>query len=458
MADNSANPTYPDSLLEEIHADQNTNTGIENKKLIMWLFLASDCMFFGTLISTHLIYRKLYPFGHPSEGKVNITGTFDIELTSFSTFILLMSSFLMALAVSAMHKGAIESFRRYTFGVIVFGLIFLAGQVYEFQHFFHGQGWYEWTAKSKAGQVVVGNEQNKLLFHDVADTNNAKEGFHHKQFGLELIKFEAADGAVVNGEQPVTFAYEVELPDSVGNAPETFYGEYIYHPGDPHASEVVVLSEIPPPPAAAEEEKKEEATSAEGEEAAAAEGDENAEGQSAEAKASDATPESEQGLEEDSSADNAAAEGEQADSATETADADHAEEDSNAAKDVHDTHGAHDHGPVPTSMSGMKAAAKDTFKHSNYGFELENFKSVKVIPGLDMRTTVFGSTFYVMTGTHGTHVALGVLWLFSLLLYSYSGRLTPKHAIDVEIAGLYWHFVDIVWIVIFTVVYLVEYI
>ena len=45
------------------HAHAPTSTGIEHKKLIMWLFLASDCMFFGTLISTHLLYRKLYPTG-----------------------------------------------------------------------------------------------------------------------------------------------------------------------------------------------------------------------------------------------------------------------------------------------------------------------------------------------------------------------------------------------------------
>lgn len=199
------------------HELTQTNTGIENKKLIMWLFLASDCMFFGTLISTHLIYRKLYPIGHIEEGVVDITGTFDIELTSFSTFILLMSSFLMALAVSAMHKGQIKSFRNNCIGVIIFGLIFLGGQVYEFQHFYQEKG-------------------------------------------------------------------------------------------------------------------------------------------------------------------------------------------------------------------------------------------------LSMQNSLFGSTFYVLTGTHGTHVAIGILWLFSLLIYSYSGRLKAKNAIDVEIAGLYWHFVDVVWIVIFTAIYLVEYI
>ena len=95
----------------------------------MWLFLGSDCMFFGTLISTHLIYRKLYP------NEFEPTSLFSLELTSFSTFILLMSSFLMALSVSAMHKGEMKSFRRNVIGVIFFGLIFLGCQVYEFTHF-----------------------------------------------------------------------------------------------------------------------------------------------------------------------------------------------------------------------------------------------------------------------------------------------------------------------------------
>ena len=50
-----------------------------------------------------------------------------------------------------------------------------------------------------------------------------------------------------------------------------------------------------------------------------------------------------------------------------------------------------------------------------------------------------------------------MVWLTSLLLYSYTGKLTARAAIDVEAAGLYWHFVDIVWIVIFTAVYLLEF-
>jgi heme/copper-type cytochrome/quinol oxidase subunit 3 len=197
------------------HADplaelKNTNTGVENKKMAMWAFLASDCMFFGTLISTHLIYRKVYP------DVEDVTGIFEIELTSFSSFILLMSSFLMALSVSAAHKKNIKGMRNFLLGTIIFGLIFLGIQVYEFTHFV-----------------------------------------------------------------------------------------------------------------------------------------------------------------------------------------------------------------------------------SHYG--------------LTLSSSVFGSTFYVLTGTHGVHVALGVLWLFGWYLRSFSPKFKWENALDIEVAGLYWHFVDIVWIVIFTAVYLVEY-
>lgn len=193
--------------LEEL---KRTNTGVENKKMAMWAFLASDCMFFGTLISTHLIYRKIYP------SVVDPTQIFSIELTGFSSFILLMSSFLMALTVSAAHKRNIRGMRRFLAGTILFGLIFLGGQVYEFSHFVHEKG-------------------------------------------------------------------------------------------------------------------------------------------------------------------------------------------------------------------------------------------------LTLSSSVFGSTFYVLTGTHGVHVALGVLWLSSWLVYSYTPKFKWVNALDIETAGLYWHFVDIVWIVIFTAVYLVEY-
>jgi cytochrome c oxidase subunit 3/cytochrome o ubiquinol oxidase subunit 3 len=75
--------------------------------------------------------------------------------------------------------------------------------------------------------------------------------------------------------------------------------------------------------------------------------------------------------------------------------------------------------------------------------------------GLKVSTNLFGSTFFILTGFHGAHVTIGILWLLSLWGLASQGRLTQRDSERVEIAGLYWHFVDIVWIVIFTVVYLV---
>jgi len=112
------------------HHDPSTTTGIPNKKLLMWTFLASDCMFFGCLISTHLIYRLHPPPGNPSPREI-----FNPPLTSFSTFILLMSSLLMALAVNAIQRGNIRSMRHMLLGTIFFGCIFLTCQVYEFTDF-----------------------------------------------------------------------------------------------------------------------------------------------------------------------------------------------------------------------------------------------------------------------------------------------------------------------------------
>jgi heme/copper-type cytochrome/quinol oxidase subunit 3 len=258
------------------HGLQATSTGIESKKLLMWLFLASDCMFFGTLISTHLVYRKVYPYGAVQKGIVDVTGTFDIQLTSFSTFILFMSSFLMALAVSAMRKGQIQSFRRMVVGVMLFGLIFLGCQVYEFTHFYDGEATYTYSATKPDGQTLVGE------YHG------------------------AADPARAQGHLTASLAY--------------------VHPD----------------------------------------------------------------------------------------------------------------------------------------WKIASFKQEKVEKAsLTLQNSIFGSTFYVMTGTHGCHVAAGVLWLCSMFLYSFSGRMQkdmPVAALDVGIAGLYWHFVDLVWIVIFTAVYLVEYV
>ncbi len=90
------------------------------------------------------------------------------------------------------------------------------------------------------------------------------------------------------------------------------------------------------------------------------------------------------------------------------------------------------------------------------GFQSFEFTEF-VLKGVTVQQNLFGSTFYTMTGTHGLHVAIGVFWLFSWFVYSFFGTMKDK-AVDIEVAGLYWHFVDIVWIVIFTVIYLVEFV
>jgi heme/copper-type cytochrome/quinol oxidase subunit 3 len=77
--------------------------------------------------------------------------------------------------------------------------------------------------------------------------------------------------------------------------------------------------------------------------------------------------------------------------------------------------------------------------------------------GLGLTTNMFGSTFFTLTGFHGFHVTLGVIMLLSLLFLSMRGGVTQRDALNVEIVCLYWHFVDIVWIVIFTLVYLIPY-
>lgn len=89
------------------------------------------------------------------------------------------------------------------------------------------------------------------------------------------------------------------------------------------------------------------------------------------------------------------------------------------------------------------------------GTPAEHDGKVEEVVGLTPRTNLFGSTFFTLTGFHGAHVTLGIVWLLSLFFLSFKkGMVTPERNLDVDLAALYWHFVDVVWIVIFTVVYL----
>jgi len=98
-----------------------------------------------------------------------------------------------------------------------------------------------------------------------------------------------------------------------------------------------------------------------------------------------------------------------------------------------------------TALLGMTFLAGQCYEFTEFVYE-----------GLKLQTNLFGSTFFVLTGFHGTHVTIGVIWLWSLFMMAVRGRLPQSRALDVEICGLYWHFVDVVWVAIFTLVYLIQ--
>ncbi|HNP85615.1 MAG TPA: heme-copper oxidase subunit III [Kouleothrix sp.] len=73
---------------------------------------------------------------------------------------------------------------------------------------------------------------------------------------------------------------------------------------------------------------------------------------------------------------------------------------------------------------------------------------------ITMSTSMFGETFFILTGFHGTHVAIGVIWLLATFFKVRAYPKSPENVMDIELAGLYWHFVDLVWVGIFTIIYL----
>ncbi|WP_202077263.1 cytochrome c oxidase subunit 3 [Caldalkalibacillus salinus] len=87
------------------------------------------------------------------------------------------------------------------------------------------------------------------------------------------------------------------------------------------------------------------------------------------------------------------------------------------------------------------------------GFEIYEFVAY-VDQGLGFTTSGFSSAFYALVGFHGAHVLFGILWITTLMLQATKKRINLTTAPKFYLAGLYWHFVDVVWVFIFTVVYL----
>lgn len=122
--------TGRDAAAPHAHIEHDTNTGISNTKLAMWLFLGSECLLFGALLTTYLLYKNPLPGQGPTREQL-----FDIPFTSASSFVLLMSSLTMVLAVSAIQRGDHRAMRGWLLMTALLGSVFISGQVYEFKHF-----------------------------------------------------------------------------------------------------------------------------------------------------------------------------------------------------------------------------------------------------------------------------------------------------------------------------------
>lgn len=110
-------------------AIEETSLGLDNRKLAMWVFLGSEFLFFGALITTYLLYLDSTAGGPGVE-------LFDIVYTSISSFVLLMSSLTMVLAHNAHTRGDMRRMRLWILATALQGLVFVGGQAYEFTKFF----------------------------------------------------------------------------------------------------------------------------------------------------------------------------------------------------------------------------------------------------------------------------------------------------------------------------------
>ena len=132
---------------------EETSTGLNHRKLLMWLFLGSDCLFFGALISTYLVYRGQSLVGPFPED------VFDIPTTSVSTFVLLMSSLAMVLAYSAINRGDLRAFRIWVLCTALLGATFLGFQTFEFYEFANHEKVVECTPTSQAEACLRGEAE-----------------------------------------------------------------------------------------------------------------------------------------------------------------------------------------------------------------------------------------------------------------------------------------------------------
>lgn len=122
--------THDPAVAHAAHEEHHTSTGLDNVKLAVWAFLGSECLFFGSLISTYLLYRGR------TEGGPTPAEVYDIPYTSVSSFVLLMSSLTMVLALAAWQRGDERGGRMWLLATAFLGMSFIGGQIFEFTTFY----------------------------------------------------------------------------------------------------------------------------------------------------------------------------------------------------------------------------------------------------------------------------------------------------------------------------------
>jgi cytochrome c oxidase subunit 3/cytochrome o ubiquinol oxidase subunit 3 len=168
--------------------DAHPNTlGVTNEKLAIWLFLGSECLLFGALISTYLLYKSRVPEGSgPAPHDL-----YDIPFTSVSSFVLLMSSLTMVLAVTSISRGDQRSTRIWLLTTAILGGIFIAGQVYEF------------TGFVKEGMGFTTNVASSAFF--------TLTGFHGVHVSIGILMLMSLLVMSIRGRLPMERAETVEI-------------------------------------------------------------------------------------------------------------------------------------------------------------------------------------------------------------------------------------------------------
>ncbi len=106
-------------------------------------------------------------------------------------------------------------------------------------------------------------------------------------------------------------------------------------------------------------------------------------------------------------------------------------------------------------QKGMKRWLLATILGGSFFLGVQVYEYVELVGhGALPNVDIFWSTFYAMTGFHGFHVFVGIVWLICAYVGALRGSFTKENYLRLELAGLYWHFVDLVWVLLFTIVYL----